>query len=49
MMMYSTEMVMAIHRARLAEAQRMRVGRRRSRKTPVEIATAVALRPAAAR
>jgi len=49
MMMYSTEMVMAIHQARLAEAQRVRVGRRRSRKAPVETARAVALRPVVAR
>jgi len=49
MMMYSTEMVMAIHQARLAEAQLIRVGRRHRRKPSVGTAKAVALRPVAAR
>ncbi len=49
MMMYSTETVMALHKARVADELRDRTGRRPSRKASVRTTTKVRLRPAAAR
>ena len=49
MMLYSTETVMALHKARVADERRNRTGRSRSRKASVRTETTVTLRAAAAR
>jgi hypothetical protein len=48
-MLYSTETVMALHKARVADEQRDRTGRRPTRKASVPTPRKVTLRPAAAR
>lgn len=49
MMLYSTETVMALHKARVADERRDRTGRSRRLRVSARTARTVTLRPAAAR
>jgi hypothetical protein len=49
MMLYSTEAHLALHKARVADALRDRMGRRPRRKASVRPTAKVTLRPAVAR